>query len=121
MKTSRNTPQRHITAYCIQFNGALVQQYYRKTESSSVCMCFPHTEIPLALWKCPIKAVCFINRTLKQFTFKKQDFYQRKLHLNWNYSQAIFRFPVLSHTFIRISIVTTLKVSETTCFFCQMN
>jgi len=74
MKTSRNTSQRHITAYCIQFNGALVQQHYRKTESRPVCICFLHTEIPLTHWKCHIETVCFINRTLKQFTLKNKIF-----------------------------------------------
>jgi hypothetical protein len=121
VKTSSNTPQRHIITYHVQFNGALVQQHYRKTESRPVCMCFLHTEIPLAHWKCHIEEVCFINSPLKQFTFKKHNFYQRKLHVNCNYSQAVFRFPVLSHAFIRISIVTTIKVLQTTCFFCQVN
>jgi len=111
MKTSSNPPQSHITTYHVQFNGVLVQYHYRKTESRPVCMCLPHTEIPLAHWKCHIEAVYF----------KTQGFYQRKLHVNWNYIQAIFRFPVLLYTFIRISIVTTLKVSEITCFFLQVN
>jgi hypothetical protein len=68
-------------------------------------MCFPHTEIALTLQKCHSEAVYF----------KKQDFYQRMLHVNWNYNQAIFQFFI--HTFIRMSIRTTHKVSETTCFF----
>jgi len=121
MKTSSNTLPRHVTAFRVQFNGALLQQRCRETKSRPVCICFPHTEIPLTHWKCHIKAVYFINGTLKKFALKKQDFYQRKLHVNSNYSQAIFRFPVLSHAFIRISIVTALKISETTCFVCQVN
>jgi len=68
MKTSSHTPQRHNTTYRVQFNGALVQQHYRKTESMFVCTCFPHTEISLTHWKCYIEAVYFMNGTLKQFT-----------------------------------------------------
>ena len=59
MKTSSNTPPRHITTCCVQFNGALVQQFFTKTKSSPVCKCFLHTEIPLTQWKCHIEAVYF--------------------------------------------------------------
>ena len=107
MKTSSSTPPWHIIT-CVQFNGLLVEQHYRKSKSMPICTCFLHTEIPLTQWKCHIEAVYF----------KKQDFYQRKLHVSWNYSQAIFWFFV---TFIRISIVTTHTVSDTACLCCQVN
>ena len=81
MKTSSSTPPRHIIT-CVQFNGLLVQQHYRKSKSMPICTCFRHTEFPLTQWKCHIEAVYF----------KKQDIYQRKLHVSWNYSQAIFWF-----------------------------
>ena len=84
MKTSSSTPPRHIIT-CVQFNGLLVQQHYRKSKSMPICTCFLHTEIPLTQWKCHIEAVYF----------KKLGFYERKLHVSWNYSQAIFWF--LSH------------------------
>jgi hypothetical protein len=54
-KTSSNVPARHITACCVQFNGALVQQHYIKNRS--VFKCFLHAEIPLTQWKCHIEAV----------------------------------------------------------------
>jgi hypothetical protein len=81
MKTSSNRPPRHIITCRVQFNGALVQHYI-KTKSRPMCICFPHTEIPLTQLKCHIESIYF----------KKQDFYQRKLHVSWNYSQAIFWF-----------------------------
>jgi hypothetical protein len=99
MKSSSNTAPRHIKT-CVQFYGALVQQSQRKTKIWPVCMCFLHTEIPLTQWKCRIEGI----------SFKKQYFYQRKLHVIWNYSLAIFWF--FSHTFIRISIVTTHKFQK---------
>jgi hypothetical protein len=67
MKTSSNTPSRHITTCHVQFNGVLVQQRYRKNKIRPVCTCFPHTEIPFTQWKCHIEAVYFI----------KQYFYQK--------------------------------------------
>jgi hypothetical protein len=82
MKTSTTTLPRHIITCRVQFNGVLVQQYYRKTKSRPICTCLPHNEIPLTQWKCHFEAVYF----------KKQDFYQRKLHEIWNYSQAILWF-----------------------------
>ena len=109
MKTSSNTQPRHITSCCVQFDGVFVQQRYRKTKISTICKCFPHTEIPSIRWKCHIEAVYF----------KKQYFCQRKLHVGWNYSQSILWF--LSHTFNRLSIVTSHMVSESTCFFRQIN
>jgi len=62
MKTSSNTPPRHIITCCIQCNGALVQQRYRKTKSSPVCTCFLDTEIPLTQWKCHIATV-YLKKT----------------------------------------------------------
>jgi hypothetical protein len=109
MNISSNTPPPHITTCHVQFTGALVQQHYRKTKSRPVCTCFPHTEIPLTHCRCHIEAVYF----------KKQDFYRRNLHANWNYSLGISRF--FTHTLNRMSIVTTHRDSETTCVFCQVN
>src|SRR5215469_7705329 len=85
MKTSSNTAPRHIITCCVQFNAVLVQQHYTKTNSKPICTCFPFTEIPLTQRKCHIEAVYC----------KKQYFYQRKLHVSWNYSKAILWF--LSH------------------------
>ena len=82
MKTSSKTPPRHIITCRVQFNGVLVRQNYRKTKSRPICTCSPLTEIPLTQWKCHTEEVYF----------KKQDFYQRKLHVSWNCSQAIFWF-----------------------------
>jgi hypothetical protein len=61
MKTSSNTPPRHIIT-CVQFNGALVQQHYRKTKSSPICTCFLDTEITLTQWKCHIATV-YLKKT----------------------------------------------------------
>jgi len=36
MKTGSNTAPRRITTCCVQFSGALVQQWYRKTKIMSV-------------------------------------------------------------------------------------
>jgi len=36
MKTSSNTAPRHITTCGVQFDGAFVQQCYRKAKSSTV-------------------------------------------------------------------------------------
>ena len=58
MKTSSNTPPIRITT-CVQFNGVLVQQCYRKTKSKPNCTLLLHTEIPLTHWKCRIEAVYF--------------------------------------------------------------
>jgi hypothetical protein len=74
MQTGSNTPPQHIITCHVQFNGALVQQHYRKTKRRPICTCFLHTEIPLARWKCHIEVVYF----------KKLDFYQRNLHVSWN-------------------------------------
>jgi uncharacterized Zn-finger protein len=62
MKTSSNTPPRHFITCCIQFNGALVQQCYRKTKSSPVCTCLLDTEIPLTQWKSHIATVYLKNK-----------------------------------------------------------
>jgi len=109
MKTGSNTAPRPITTCCVQFNVQLVQQLHRKSKIRPIFKFFPYTEIPLTQCKFCIEAVYF----------KKQDFYQRILHVGWNYSQFIFW--ILSHLFIRISIATTHRVSETTCFFHQVN
>ena len=93
MKTSSSTPPWHIIT-CVQFNGLLVEQHYRKSKSMPTCTCFLHTEIPLAQWNCHIEAVYF----------KKLGSYQRKLHVRWNYSQAIFWF---CHTYYDIDCHNT--------------
>jgi hypothetical protein len=56
---------------------------------------FRTLEVPLTHWKFHIEAVYF----------KRQDFYQRNLYVNWNYKQSICRF--FTHTFIRMLIFTT--------------
>ena len=82
MKTSSNIPPTHIKTCCVQFSRVLVQQHYIKTKSLPICTWFTYIEIPLTQLKCNIEAVYF----------KKQDFYQWKLNVSWNYSQAIFWF-----------------------------
>jgi len=96
MKTGSNTSPRPVTTYCVQFNVALVQHLYRKSKIRPILKFFPYTEIPLTQWKFHIEAVYF----------KKQHFYQRILHVGWNYSQFIFLifhihllgYPLLQHT-----------------------
>ena len=107
LKTSSNTPTWHIITCCVQFNRVLVQQHYRKSKSMPICKCFLHTEIRVTQWKYHIEAVYF----------KKLCFYERKLHVSWNYSQAIFWF--LSHLIgYRLSQHT---VSDTACLCCQVS
>jgi hypothetical protein len=55
----------------------------------------------------PIEAVYFINKI-----FSKEVTHDLELK-----PDQFLVFP----TFINISIVTTHKVSQTTCFFCQVN
>jgi len=46
MKTSRSTPQKHITTYCIQFNGVLVQQHYKKLKVGLFVYAFRTLKFP---------------------------------------------------------------------------
>ena len=57
MKTSRNTPQRHITAYCIQFNGRLFNNITEKLKVGLFVCAFRTLKFP---WH-------FGNALLKQF------------------------------------------------------
>jgi len=76
MKSNSNTLPRHVTTFHVQFNGALLQQCCRETKSRHIFTRFLHMEIPLTCFKCHFEAVYF----------KKQVFFQRKLHVSWNYS-----------------------------------
>jgi len=79
METGSNTSPRHITTCPVQFNGMLVQKCYRKTKSRLICKYF-----------CTLKFLWHNgNATLKLFNFRINIFFQRKLCVFWNYSQAI--------------------------------